>query len=77
MLRRIIKPPVVFCRPTFITIEYMAGNVDPIAVYKISVSGCKTMCFVETVAYDNNSVHVLVRAMDVLSSKYKYTINSV
>ncbi|CCY55110.1 unknown [Bacteroides eggerthii CAG:109] len=38
----------------------MTGNVEPIVVYKIFVSGCKTMCFVETVAYDDNSIHVTV-----------------
>ena len=36
----------------------MTGDIIPIAVYKISVSGCKTMCFVESVAYDDNSIHI-------------------
>lgn len=47
----------MFCKPTFVTIEYMTGNVSPIVVYKISVPGCKTMCFIEAVAYDDNSIH--------------------
>lgn len=34
----------------------MTGNIDPITIYKISISGCKTMCFVETVTYDDNSI---------------------
>ena len=37
----------------------MTGNVDPIVVYKISISGSKTMCLVKSVAYDDNSIHIV------------------
>lgn len=57
----------MFRKPTFIAVEYMTGNIDPIAVYKIPVSGCKTMCFVKTVAYDNNSIHVTIYEILMIS----------